>query len=142
MARTRLPVPSNFPHLTKLHIPDVASYIPFPVRLNRHHKHVCAESDRWFIRGSDFTEKTLAKFCRYRVSFLASRCYPAAAYPQLRVCADTMNWFFYLDIISDEMNESGNQYVASDVMNVLWHPEMYEPETRTAKLCREYVLER
>lgn len=124
---------------TKFCLPDLVAHCPLPARLNRHHKQACAEADRWFICGAGFTGKKKDAFIDARSTFLSTRCYPLAAYPQMRVICDCVSWFFYIDDISDEMSSLSASEMAADIMNTLWHTDTYEPHSRVAKMCKEYV---
>lgn len=125
----------------KISIPDLVSHCDFPLRNNRHRKQATVECKQWLFRGGNLSQRKRDAFHGLKAGLLTSMCYPRAAYPQLRVCCDFMNWLFHMDNISDELNDRGTAFAGIDVMNAFWLPaEEYMPATRVGKMAREYVL--
>lgn len=127
------------PPAAKFRLPDMLSLCGLPAYLNRHHKKAVADSAQWFIRGSDLKGKKLEAFLRHKVPSLGTRCYPTAAYPQVRVASDLLIWIFYIDDIAEMTSEEENKFVADDVANMMWDPHGYEPVTLVAKMASECV---
>ena len=130
----------SFPNAhAKIILPDVFSHVTFPLRHSRHTKQVTVESKQWLFHGGHLSENSRRAFHGLKAGPLTSMCYANAAYPQLRVCCDFINWLFHLDDVSDEMNDQGTTDMASDIMNTLYHPTSYQPVTRVGVMTREYV---
>ena len=121
---------------TKIIIPDLVSHCDFPLRNNRHRKQATVECKQWLFRGGNLSERKRTAFHGLKAGLLTAMCYPNAAYPQLRVCCDFMNWLFHLDNISDDMNEFGTSRTAVDIMNTLYHPDSYTPVSPEGKLAQ------
>ena len=124
-------------HPSKIIIPDLVSHCDYPLRCNRHRKQATKECKQWLFRGGNLSERKRNAFHGLKAGLLTSMCYPNAAYPQLRVCCDFMNWLFHLDNISDDMNDRGTSNTGIDIMNTLWCPETHNPASRVAKMTRE-----
>lgn len=124
---------------TKIIIPDLVSHCDFALRCNRHRKQASNECKRWLFRGGNLSEKKRNAFHGLKAGLLTSWCYPNAAYGQLRVCCDFMNWLFHLDNISDDMNDRGTVRTGVDIMNTLYHPHSYRPTSRVGKMTKEFV---
>ena len=122
---------------SKILIPDLVSHCTFPLRNNRHRKQATVECKRWLFRGGNLSQKKRDAFHGLKAGQLTAMCYPNAAFPQLRVCCDFMNWLFHLDNISDDMNDRGTTSTGLDIMNTLWVPERYRPVTRVGKMTKE-----
>jgi hypothetical protein len=122
---------------SKIIIPDLVSHCTFPLRNNRHRKQATVECKRWLFRGGNLPQRKRDAFHGLKAGLLTAMCYPNAAYPQLRVCCDFMNWLFHLDNISDDMNDRGTMNTGVDIMNTLWVPDNYRPVTRVGKMTRE-----
>ncbi|THH00478.1 hypothetical protein EW026_g2048 [Hermanssonia centrifuga] len=123
---------------TKIQIPDLVSHCDFPLKNNRHRKQATVECKQWLFRGGNLSQKKRDAFHGLKAGLLTAMCYPQAAYPQLRVCCDFMNWLFHLDNISDDMNDRGTSKTGVDIMNVLWCPDTHVPTTRVGKMTRDF----
>ncbi|THH32805.1 hypothetical protein EUX98_g1401 [Antrodiella citrinella] len=123
---------------TKIVIPDLVSHCNFPLRNNRHRKQASVECKQWLFRGGNLNERKRKAFHGLKAGLLTAMCYPDAAYPQLRVCCDFMNWLFHLDNISDELNDRGTVHASVVVMNTLYHPHSYRSTNRVGKMTRDY----
>ncbi|KAI0792424.1 isoprenoid synthase domain-containing protein [Abortiporus biennis] len=123
---------------TKILLPDLVSHCDFTLRTNRHRKQATSECKQWLFRGGNLVEKAKNAFHGLKAGLLTSMCYPKAAYPQLRVCCDFMNWLFHLDNISDDMNDRGTVRTGVDIMNTLYHPHSYLPQSRVGKMTRDF----
>ncbi|KAI0701357.1 terpenoid synthase [Cytidiella melzeri] len=123
---------------SKILIPDLVSHCDFPLRNNRHRKQATVECKQWLFRGGNLSEKKRNAFHGLKAGLLTSMCYPNAAYPQLRVCCDFMNWLFHMDNISDDMNNRGTSYTGVDIMNTLWQPEKHKPATRVGRMAKDF----
>ena len=121
----------------KIILPDLLSYCAFNVRFNRYGKHVSDAAKKWLFAGLDLSEKRRRGFHGLKCGLLASLCYPDAAYPQLRVCADFLGYLFYLDDISDDMDIRGTQDIADVVMNTLYHPASTCSTSRVVRLTKK-----
>jgi len=123
-------------------LPELFSHhlLPAHTRVNRHHKQVAKETKRWLFKGVKLGEEK-----RYSMTIdglkhglFGARTYPYAALPQLRVCTDVLVYMFYLDDISDDMDNREIGAVADVVINSLHHPHSDRPE-RVGKMTRECV---
>lgn len=123
---------------TKIVIPDLVSHCDYPLRSNRHRKQATVECKRWLFRGGNLSLKKRNAFHGLKAGLLTSWCYPNAAFPQLRVCCDFMNWLFHLDNISDDMNDRGTVRTGVDIMNTLYHPHSYSPMSRVGKMTKDF----
>ncbi|EKM57990.1 uncharacterized protein PHACADRAFT_251936 [Phanerochaete carnosa HHB-10118-sp] len=122
----------------KIAIPDLVSHCTFPLRNNRHRKQATTECKRWLFKGGNLSQKKRDAFHGLKAGLLTSMCYPNAAFPQLRVCCDFMNWLFHLDNISDDMNGRGTTNTGVDVMNALWLLDACRPTTRVGKMAKDF----
>lgn len=138
MQQQHLSVASQSPSApSKIVIPDLVSHCTFPLRNNRHRKQATVECKRWLFRGGNLSQKKRDAFHGLKAGLLTAMCYPNAAFPQLRVCCDFMNWLFHLDNISDDMNDRGTTSTGLDIMNTLWLPGDYRPATRVGRMTQE-----
>lgn len=133
-------VGSSAPSPSKILIPDLVSHCTFPLRNNRHRKRATVECKQWLFKGGNLSQKKRDAFHGLKAGLLTSMCYPNAAFPQLRVCCDFMNWLFHMDNISDDMNDRSTMNTGVDIMNALWLPQKYRPATRVGKMAREWVF--
>jgi hypothetical protein len=118
-------------------IPDLASSCDLELRFNRHGTRVANASKRWLFRGGKLNDRTRRDFQGLKCGLLASACYPDAAYPQLLVACDFMNYLFHLDNLSDDMECHDTRSMADTIMNVLHHPFIYPTTSNLAKLTGE-----
>ncbi|KAH8103083.1 isoprenoid synthase domain-containing protein, partial [Cristinia sonorae] len=126
------------PSPTKIVIPDLVSHCDFPLRNNRHRKQASSECKQWLFRGGNLSQRKKDAFHGLKAGLLTAMCYPNAAYPQLRVCCDFMNWLFHLDNLSDDMTDRGTVRTAVDIMNTLYHPKSYRASYRVGKMTGDY----
>jgi len=68
---------------------------------------------------------------------LASVCYPDAGYPQLRVCSDFLAYFFYLDNLTDDMDDGSTRHLADYIMKSLDDPH-FRSHYRICKMTADY----
>jgi hypothetical protein len=148
----------NSPPSNKILIPDLVSHCTFEIHLNSHVDRAVQESKDWLFAGGNLSEKRKDAFrglkaggellvlpllldvhtlIQYFCLELTSMCYPYAEFDQLRVCCDFMNYLFHLDDLSDDMDNEGTSSTGDEVMNTLYHPDTYNPQTRVGKLTRE-----
>ena len=125
------------PPPSKIVIPDLVSHCDFPLRNSRHRKQATVECKQWLFRGGNLSERKRNAFHGLKAGLLTSMCYPNAAYPQLRVCCDFMNWLFHLDDLSDVMTDRGTVHTSIDIMNALYFPDTYTPVSNCGRLTRE-----
>lgn len=141
LTKVQVPTPSCtfLPHGTQLVIPKtlLQCEVVIPHSLNRHHRLARIKTARWFLHGSGLSGNQKDTFLSVRAAVLASRFYPTAAYPQLRVCTDFLSWLSFVDDITDNMNERGTQAAGADVLNALWHPDNYMPISKVASMAKE-----
>ncbi|KAF7325813.1 Terpene-synth-C domain-containing protein [Mycena kentingensis (nom. inval.)] len=124
---------------TKFVLPDLVSHCDFPIRHSRFKKRVETETKRWLFRGDNLqSPKIRARFHGLKCGTLSSMCYPAAGYPQLRVCNDFLTYLFHIDNLSDDMNNCGTRETADEVLNSLYHPNSYRGTARVGKMTRDY----
>jgi hypothetical protein len=121
---------------TKVVIPNLALSCGLILRFNRHGKRVGNASNSWLFRGSKMNKTTRDEFNGLKCGLLASACYPDAAYPQLLVACDFMNYLFHLDDLSDDMDTLGTTSTADMIMNTLHHPFTFCTTSRLGKLVR------
>ena len=137
MQQHQTSVASSSSSPSKILIPDLVSHCSFQLRNNRHRKQATVECKRWLFRGGNLSQKKRDAFHGLKAGQLTAMCYTNAAFPQLRVCCDFMNWLFHLDNISDDMNHRGTMSTGVDIMNTLWLPERYRPVTRVGRMTQE-----
>ncbi len=137
MQHSHTPAASPAAPPSKIVIPDLVSHCTFPLRNNRHRKQATVQCKRWLFRGGNLREKKRNAFHGLKAGNLTSMCYPGAAFPQLRVCCDFMNWLFHLDNISDDMTNRGTANTGIDIMNTLWCPDTHRPATRVGRMTAE-----
>jgi hypothetical protein len=84
------------------------------------------------------------RFIVCQAGLLTARCYPYCPPERMRIIADFMGYFFYLDNISDGILTTETNLLADTVMNALWFSEKYTPtkvqpaeEISAGKLARE-----
>jgi len=118
-------------------IPDLASSCNLELHFNRHGRRVAKASKRWLFRGGKLNDRTRQDFQGLKCGLLASACYPDAAYSQLLVACDFMNYLFHLDNLSDDMEAHDTRSMADTIMNVLHHPFTHPTTSNLAKLTRE-----
>ena len=115
--------------------------LPAHIKVNRHHKQVAKETKRWLFKGVKLTEgkKYSMTIDGLKHGLFGARTYPYAGLPQLQVCTDFLVYMFYLDDISDDMDNRETGSVEDVVINSLYHPDTYGPG-RVGKMTRECVL--
>ncbi|KAJ7891626.1 isoprenoid synthase domain-containing protein [Mycena olivaceomarginata] len=121
-----------------LALPDLESHCPFSHRKNRYRKSVSAETKNWFFTGdSTLREKQLESFRGLNPTLLAAVCYPEAGYPQLRLCSGFLAYLFFLDNLSDELDNRDTVSVADQVLNSLYHPHTFRSSIRIAVMSKD-----
>ncbi|KIJ15937.1 hypothetical protein PAXINDRAFT_180528 [Paxillus involutus ATCC 200175] len=131
--------PTSLSAPTKIVIPDLVSHCTFDLRLNRNHKLVSVESKRWLFNGDPYLdEQSRRAFHGLKAGRLTAMCYPNVGYPQLRACADFLNWLFHLDNLSDDMDNRGIQEVSNVVMNSLYDPHTYRSSARLNRMTKDF----
>ncbi|KAG9313621.1 isoprenoid synthase domain-containing protein [Chiua virens] len=124
---------------TTLLLPDLISHCTFDLHIDRNHKLVSIESKRWLFNGdSDLDDASRHAFHGLKGGKLTAMCYPNVGYPQLRVCADFLNWLFHLDNLSDDMTDRGLDEVANLVMNSMYHPHTYRSPARLNRMTTDF----
>ena len=137
MASNQTPATSSLPTKVTVTIPDIASPCDYELRFNRHGKRVAKASKRWLLRSGKLHDRTRRGFEGLKCGLLASASYPDAAYPQLLVTCDFLNYLFHLDNLSDDMEGRDTRSIADTIMNVLHHPFSYPTTSNLAKLTAE-----
>ncbi|EPQ52189.1 terpenoid synthase [Gloeophyllum trabeum ATCC 11539] len=135
---TSKPAPTQLAHPAKIIMPDLVSHCDFKLRINRHHRQAAVASERWMFKGGNLDEQGRTAFRGLKAGLLTSMCYPDAAYPQLKVCCDYMNYLFHLDNLTDDMDNSGARNVRDEVMGALRHPESFQVSAKVGRMTRDY----
>ncbi|KAF9259336.1 terpenoid synthase [Marasmius fiardii PR-910] len=128
---------SSHPGATKFQLPDLVSHCDFQLRVSRHRKQITTETKTWLFKGDNIVGKARDQYNGLKCGLLSAMVYPAAAYPQLRVCNDFLTYLFHLDNLSDDMDIRGTTTAADVVMNALYHPRDYT-SFRVGKMTRDY----
>ncbi|KAJ3876021.1 isoprenoid synthase domain-containing protein [Lentinula edodes] len=120
-------------------LPDFASHTCFATRFNRYCNRVAVETKHWIFKENSgmIAGLTPRLYDTQKFTLLASVCYPDAAYPQLRLCSDFLAYFFYLDDLTDDMDNGSTQSVAKHIMCCLNHPSFRSP-FRIGKMTTDY----
>ncbi|KAF8811256.1 terpenoid synthase [Phlegmacium glaucopus] len=115
-------------------IPDLVSHCTFPLSYNANGDEIAKQSVEWLDANCpDFNAKQRRALRGLQAGELAAYCYPTAPPERLRVVSDVMNYFFYLDNISDGMMTRETDVLADVVMNALWFPDKYMPTNGAGK---------
>ena len=120
-------------------LPDLVSHCDFVLHHNRHRKQVTVETKKWLFKGDNLCSAQQDAFHGLKAGLLTSMCYPNASYPQLRAVNDFLTYLFYLDNLSDDMDNRGTKFIGDAVMNSLYHPYAYRSSTRVGRMAAEYV---
>ncbi|KIK69148.1 hypothetical protein GYMLUDRAFT_152409 [Collybiopsis luxurians FD-317 M1] len=122
-------------------LPDLVATCPIPLRVNRYHREVPADTKTWLHKFQAESTKSLPEFFEHfdaqKFHLLASACYPDADYSGLRFCSDYLSYIFYFDEITDQMNEIGTSSVREEVMNSLNYPETFKSQYMIGKLTAD-----
>ena len=70
---------------------------------------------------------------------MACSAYPLAPLLKLRVCCDFLNWLFFIDDLSDDMEDKSTDAMGNEVMTTYHQPHAYDPETHVGKLAKRFV---
>lgn len=121
----------------KIVIPDLVSHCTFHLSVSRHTKLVTKETKRWLFYGGNIVGNKQEKYHGLKAGLLTAMTYPGAAFPQLRVCNDFLTYLFYLDDLSDDMDDRGTRPMADAVLNSLYHPHKSRSSARVGKMARD-----
>ena len=125
--------------IAKIILPDLVSHCDFKLHHSRHRKQVTAETKKWLFKGNNFCSTRRDSFHGLKAGLLTSMCYPNAAYPQLRAVNDFLTYLFFLDNLSDDMDNRGTKFIGDAVMNSLYYPYAHRSSTRVGQMAAEYV---
>ena len=122
-------------------IPDLAARCTFPFKVSPLYEALSVESREWYSESdrAPMDEKH-AEYDSLNPALLAAMVYPDADGPRLRVCIDFIAWTFYLDNLTDDMDNTGNRTVGEVIMHSFHHPFTVELSSRIAVLASECVL--
>ena len=120
-------------------LPDLVSHCNFKLHHNRHRKQVTVETMKWLFKGDNLCSTQRDAFRGLNAGLLTSMCYPNAGYSQLRAVNDFLTYLFYLDNLSDDMDNRGTKFIGDAVMNSLYHPYAHRSSTRVGRMAAEYV---
>ncbi len=123
----------------KFILPDLVSHCDFVLHHNRHRKRVTVETKKWLFKGDNRCTAQRDDFHGLKTGLLASMCYPNAGYPQLRAVNDFLTYVFYMDNLSDDMDNRGTKFIGDAVMNSLYHPYSHRSSTRAGRMAVELV---
>ena len=120
-------------------IPDLSSYCGdrFNQQISRHRRIISSGSKQWFFHTDKYSKDMLEAYNGLNAGLLVSVCYPEAGCTQMRVCTDFITHLFYLDNISDEMNDSSILEAGDIVMNSLHHVNSFRTSSRIGTMARE-----
>ncbi len=121
----------------KFILPDLVSHCDFVLHHNRHRKQVTVETKKWLFKGDNLCTAQQDAFHGLKAGLLTSMCYPNAGYPQLRAVNDFLTYLFYLDNLSDDMDNRGTKFIGDAVMNSLYHPYAHRSSTRAGRMAAE-----
>ncbi|KAI0325943.1 terpenoid synthase [Cubamyces sp. BRFM 1775] len=102
-----------------IHLPDIISRCPFPLRQNPQYMLASTESKLWLLAQCKLSKEKRETFRGLKGGLLAAISYPLAGYDQLRVCCDWVNLLFHLDDICDEMDDEAAVGTATEIIGVL-----------------------
>ncbi|KAJ6494348.1 isoprenoid synthase domain-containing protein [Mycena sanguinolenta] len=121
-----------------LALPDLESHCPFTHRTNRYRKPVSGHTKKWFFNGNTtMLDKQWESFRGLNPTLLAAVCYPEAGFPQLRLCSDFLAYLFFLDNLSDDLDNQDTVSVADLILNSLYHPHTFRSSVRIAVMSKD-----
>jgi hypothetical protein len=122
-------------------IPDLVPLCPFPLKVSPIYEAAAVDCREWFFKTDPTpTDDKRAEYDSLNPALLAAMVYPDADGPQLRACIDFLAYIFYLDNLTDDMDNKGSRTVGDVIMNSFHHPSTSNPSTRLAVMGSEYVL--
>jgi hypothetical protein len=122
-------------------LPDLAALCPFPLKISPLYKALSVECREWFFKSDPTpTDEKRAEYDSLNPALLAAMVYPDADGPRLRVCTDFMAYTFYLDNLTDDMDNKENRTIGDVIMNSFHHPSTAKASSRIAVMASECVL--
>jgi hypothetical protein len=122
-------------------IPDLAAVCPFPLKVSPLYQAVSVECRKWFFQSDPTpTDEKRAEYDSLNPALLAAMVYPDGDDPRLQVCIDFLAYIFYLDNLTDDMDNKGSRTVGDVIMNSFHHPSTSKSSVRLAVMGSEYVL--
>ena len=119
-------------------VPDLAVACPFRLQVNRFRKQASAKSRTWFFRSDpDLNEVKHDGYDRLNPGLLAAMVYPHAGCPQLRVCIDFLAYIFYLDNLTDDMDNRDSYAVGDIILNSFYHPCSFKSSAKLGVMAAE-----
>ncbi|KAF9037779.1 isoprenoid synthase domain-containing protein [Rhodocollybia butyracea] len=123
-------------------LPDFAAHCAYRLRFNPYHDSVSAQTKLWYNNprwaSGIISQSDLDTYDKQQFTLLASVCYPHAGSQQLRVCSDFLSYFFYLDNLTDDMDDHSTRAIAEQVLGSLNGPETFESQYRISKMTADY----
>lgn len=96
------------------------------------------KSRTWFFRSDpEMNDEKRDDYDRLNPGLLAAMVYPTAGCPQLRVCIDFLAYIFYLDNLTDDMDNRDSYAVGDIILNSFYHPYTYKSNTRLGIMATE-----
>ncbi|KAK2461246.1 hypothetical protein APHAL10511_006773 [Amanita phalloides] len=124
--------------VTTFILPDLVSHCDFTLRRSRHCKQVTVHTKKWLFKGDNLNGQKRNAFHGLKAGLLTSMCYPDAGYPQLRAVNDFLTYLFFLDNLSDDMDNRATKSIADAVMNSLYYPRTYRSCTRVGRMAADF----
>jgi hypothetical protein len=122
-------------------IPDLAAVCPFPLKVSPLYQAASVECRKWFFQSDPTpTDEKRAEYDSLNPALLAAVVYPDADDPRLQACIDFLAYIFYLDNLTDDMDNKGSRTVGDVIMNSFHHPSTSKSSVRLAVMGSEYVL--
>ncbi|KAK7020815.1 hypothetical protein R3P38DRAFT_2534909 [Favolaschia claudopus] len=111
-------------------VPRLVLHCSFQIHINRHRRHilyikglVTTETNRWLVKQKNLQTDDLRRLHGLNCGLLTAMCYPTASAPHLRVCNDFLTYLFFLDNLSDDMNDLSIAATADTVLSTLRNPD-------------------
>ncbi|KAJ7081323.1 isoprenoid synthase domain-containing protein [Mycena belliarum] len=99
---------------------------------------ISTKTKAWFLKENNpHYDKQCESFSGLNPALLASVVYPDAGRPQLRVCSDFLAYLFFLDDLSDGLDDRDTSSVGNIVLNSFYHPDTFQSPTRLAHMSKD-----
>ncbi|KAK5991818.1 Sesquiterpene synthase 2 [Cladobotryum mycophilum] len=119
-------------------LPDLMSYLPYPLRRNPNGKAAGKASEVWILSYVDFDERKRNAFLGIKAGELGAFCYPDALEDRLKMCGDFTNFLFIFDDWSDEFKAGDVIGMQTCVMEALRDPLGYQTDKKVGLLTKDY----
>ncbi|KAK7026974.1 isoprenoid synthase domain-containing protein [Favolaschia claudopus] len=118
-------------------VPRLVSHCSFQIHINRHRKQITTETNRWLVKQKNLQSDDLRRLHGLNCGLLTAMCYPTASAPHLRVCNDFLTYLFFLDNLSDDMNDLAIAATADTVLSTLRSPDTYQA-SHIGKMTKDF----